>query len=222
MPSVEPGYPGGLEVGRDVTVAGFIDNDGTRIHLSRGGGEPSVVYRNTNDGSVDGLSRDETIWLLGHSEHGDSRYPALRAHRSRRRIRGRRTGRRSRPRVDAHWRSLRYAGDQRVLVGHERQGRDQLLLWDVATGAVTRTRDRPARRRFRRLLPRRAGRCWSLHTSAGRTTMHRYDLATGELVDLPAAPGVVSGALPGRMGRSGTAGRAQPTRLNSACWGRTG
>ena len=33
-----------------------------------------------------------------------------------------------------------------------------------------------------------------VHTHAGRTTVHRYDLASGELTDLPVAVGVVSGA----------------------------
>ena len=64
MPNVEPGYPAGLEVGLHVAVAGFVDDHGTRIHLSLDGQEPTVVYRNSNDGSVDALSRDETIWLL--------------------------------------------------------------------------------------------------------------------------------------------------------------
>ena len=73
MPSVEPGYPAGLEVGNDVEVAGFVDDDGTRIHLSVGGGEPAVVYQNGNDASVDGLSRDETVWVLAHSEHDTRR-----------------------------------------------------------------------------------------------------------------------------------------------------
>ena len=31
------------------------------------------------DGGVGALSTDETLWVLSHSEHGDSRYPALRA-----------------------------------------------------------------------------------------------------------------------------------------------
>ena len=56
MPTVAPGYPAGLEVGLHVAVAGFVDDDGTRIHLSLRGGEPTVVYRHANDGSVDGLS----------------------------------------------------------------------------------------------------------------------------------------------------------------------
>ncbi|MET3807322.1 dipeptidyl aminopeptidase/acylaminoacyl peptidase [Nakamurella sp. UYEF19] len=193
MPSVEPGYPAGLEAGRNVVIAGFADDDGTRIHLSVAGADPTVVYRNTNDGSVDGLSYDETIWLLAHSEHGDSRYPALRAISV---ADGRVLGELD----DTPGKGLGaigfapIPGDTRVLVGHERQGRDQLLIWDITTGGVTELDiDLPGDISgdfypdARSLL--------ILHTSAGRTSMHRYDLATGELTDLPAATGVISGAV---------------------------
>ena len=77
---VAAGYPAGLEVGTSVVLAGFSDDDGTRIHLARtGAGEPDVVYRHAEDGGVGALTTDETVWVLSHSEHGDSRYPALRA-----------------------------------------------------------------------------------------------------------------------------------------------
>ncbi len=193
MPTVEPGYPAGLEPGRQIIIAGFVDDDGTRIHLAVGGAEPKVVYQNTNDGSVDGLSTDETIWLLAHSEHGDSRYPALRAISVADQTviaelddtPGKGLG------------AIAFSplpGDQRVLVGHERRGREELLLWDVATGQTTELDiDLPGDISgdfypdARSLL--------IVHTRAGRTTMHRYDLTTAQLVDLPAASGVISAAL---------------------------
>ena len=53
------------------------------------------------------------------------------------------------------------AGDQRLLVLHERRGREELLLWDVAAGTETELAHRPARRADRRLLPRTRRRCWS-------------------------------------------------------------
>ena len=193
MPNVEPGYPAGLEVGLHVAVAGFVDDHGTRIHLSLDGQEPTVVYRNSNDGSVDGLSRDETIWLLGHSEHGDSRYPALRAIAVG-------DGSVIAELDDAPGKGLSamafspIAGDQRVLVGHERHGRDQLLLWNVVTGIVTELAIDLPGDVYGDFYPD-AHSLLIVHTSAGRTTMHRYQLATGALVDLPAPPGVISGAV---------------------------
>ncbi len=193
MPNVEPGYPCGLEVGLRVTVVGFVDDDGTRIHLSRDDREPHVVYRNTNDASVDGLSQDETIWLLGHSEHGDSRYPALRAIAVA-------DGSVIAELDDTPGRGLSamafspIAGDQRVLVGHERHGRDQLLLWDVVTGTVAELDiDLPGD--ISGDFYPDATALLIMHTSAGRTTMHRYQISTGELFDLPAAVGVISGAV---------------------------
>ncbi len=192
LPEVAPGYAAGLEVGRSVVLAGFSDDDGTRVHLTTGDAEPQIVYRHAEDGGVGALSTDETIWVLSHSEHGDSRYPALRAFALP-------TGEVIGELSDAPGRGLGalafspVAGDQRLLVGHERRGREELLLWDLASGAVT---ELPID------LPGDLDADFSadgaalivLHTHAARTTVHRYDLATGELADLPVTPGVVSGA----------------------------
>lgn len=193
LPGVDPGYPAGLAAGSRVTVAGFADDDGSRIHLSAGGAEPTVVYRNSADASVDGLSHDETVWLLAHSEHGDSRYPALRAISVQ-------TGEVLAELDDTPGKGLGavafapVAGDQRVLVSHERQGRDQLLIWDVGSGAVTELDIDLPGDVSADFYPD-AGALLVLHTSAARTSMHRYDLSTGELSSLPAAPGVTSAAL---------------------------
>ena len=193
MPSVAPGYPAGVEAGRQVWLAGFVDDDGARIHLWVDGGEPTVVYRNDNDANVDALSRDETIWLLAHSEHGDSRYPALRAISVS-------DGRVLAELDDTPGRGLSaiafapVPGDQRVLVSHERHGRDQLLIWDAGTGVVTElVIDLPGD--LSGDFYPDASAVLLLHTSAGRTSMHRYELATSELTDLPAARGVISAAL---------------------------
>jgi len=192
MPTVEPGYPAGLEVGRRVAIAGFSDDGGTRIHLSVDGEEPTVVYRNANDGSVDGLSRDEMIWLLAHSEHGDSRYPALRAISVA-------DGSVLAELDDTPGKGLSaiafspVAGDQRVLVGHERRGRDELLLWDIASGEVTELAVDLPGDVSGDFYPD-AESLLLVHTSAGRTTMHHYDLTSASLTDLPAAAGVISGA----------------------------
>ena len=193
MPTVLPGYPAGLEAGCGVTIAGFVDDDGTRIHLVAGDADPRVVYRDEHDAAVDGLSRDETIWLLAHSEHGDSRYPALRAVSVA-------DGRILSELDDNPGKGLGalefspVAGDQRVLVGHERRGRDELLLWDAVSGVVTELAIDLPGDLSGAFFPD-ASALLILHTRAGRTTMHRYELGNGRLTDLPAAPGVISGAL---------------------------
>ena len=79
----------------------------------------------------------------------------------RRRRRRRREVRRPRDSASTALAFAPVAGDQRLLLLHERRGREELLIWDVATGHRDRARDRPARRARRRLLPRTRRRCWS-------------------------------------------------------------
>jgi dienelactone hydrolase len=192
MPTVPAGYPAGIEVGTSVVLAGFSDDDGTRIHIAANGAEPRVVYRHVEDGGVGALSADETIWVLSHSEHGDSRYPALRAFSLP-------SGDVIAELSDAPGKGLAAVtfspvrGDHRLLVGHERRGRDELLIWDPVAGTV---RELPIE------LPGDLvadfypdGRALLLvHTHAGRTTVHRYDLTSERMIDLPVSVGVVSGA----------------------------
>ena len=192
MPTVAAGYPAGLKVGTSVVLVGFSDDDGTRVHLAQAGGAPEVVYRHAEDGGVGALSTDETLWVLSHSEHGDSRYPALRALSL---PAGDIVGELS----DAPGKGLAVIdfspirGDQRLLVGHERRGRDELLIWDVESGAVTELAIDLPGDLDADFYPD-ASALLVVHTSAGRTTVHRYDLATGALTDLPVSTGVVSGA----------------------------
>ena len=100
------------------------------------------------------------------------------------------------------------AGDPRLLLLHERRGREELLIWDVVADTETELAHRPARRAGRRLLPRTAARLLVWHTHAARTRLHRYDLATGELTELPVAAGLRRlGARSARTARSSTPAR---------------
>lgn len=194
LPDVPPGYPAGVEVGRRVVLAGFADDDGSRIHLSVAGAPARVVYRHAEDASVGALTSDETIWVLANTEHGDARYPALRALSVA-------DGRVLAELSDAPGRGLDplavspVAGDQRILVGHERRGRDELLIWDPVSGAATELLlDLPGDLDADFTADGTA--LIVLHTHAGRTTVHRYDLTSGALTALPTARGVVTGATP--------------------------
>lgn len=130
---VPPGYSAGLEVGLGVVLAGFSDDEGTRVHLNRGGRGTQVVYRHATDAGVGALATDEKLWVLEHTEHGDSRYPALRAIMVD-------DGSIVAELDDSPGKGLcclgfsPISGDQRLLVGHERRGRDELLIWDAASG----------------------------------------------------------------------------------------
>ena len=82
LPGVEDGYPAGLEIGRRLVAAGTSTDDGTRIWLGERGGPARVVYAHAEDAGVGALSDDETLLAISHSEHGDSRHPAVRVVRT--------------------------------------------------------------------------------------------------------------------------------------------
>jgi acetyl esterase/lipase len=192
LPCVEDGYPAGLEIGRRVVAAGTSTDDGTRIWLRRGDGPAEVVYRHREDAGVGALSEDEQLLAISHSEHGDSRHPAVRVVRVA-------DGAAVAEKSDGPGKGLSplafapVAGDSRLLVMHERRGRDELLLWDVATGAETELAiDLPGDLHADFTPDAAALLVW--HTHAARTRLFRYRLADGELVELPVAPGCVGGA----------------------------
>ncbi len=198
LPNAAAGYPAGLEVGTAVVLAGFADDDGTRVHLARDGAAPEIVYQHPEDGGVGALSADETIWVLSHSEHGDARYPALRAISV---ADGTVLGELS----DAPGQGLialmfsPVPGDQRLLVGHERRGRHELLIWDVTAGAVGELDIDLPGDLDADFYPDGSA-VLVVHTHAGRTSLHRFDLEDNRLTLLPGARGVVSGAVPRRDG----------------------
>ena len=192
LPEVPPGYPAGVSIGRTLALAGFVDDDGTRVHLARDG-RIDTVYRHETDGGVGALSVDESIWVLSHSEHGDSRYPALRALRV---LDNSVIGELD----DTPGKGLTaiefspVAGDQRLLVGHERRGRDELGIWDLSTGEfIELVIDLPGD--LDGAFYPDGTALLVVHTHQGRSTLHRYEPPTGHLSTLPAAPGVISGAL---------------------------
>jgi dienelactone hydrolase len=189
------GYQAGLEVGRKLTALGTATGDGSRIWLSRAGEPAQLIYSHIEDAGVGALSRDETLLAISHSEHGDSRHPALRVLRTD-------TGETVAELSDGPGKGLTALafperdGDTRLLVGHERRGRDELLIWDVATGEQTELRiDLPGELAADFYPDGNA--LLVAHTHAARGTLHRYDLAgptPGALTALDTAPGCVGEA----------------------------
>jgi dipeptidyl aminopeptidase/acylaminoacyl peptidase len=197
LPAVPPGYPAGVAVGNTLAIAGFSDDDGTRIHLARDG-RIDQVYRHEADGGVGALATDESIWVLSHSEHGDSRYPALRAFAVA-------DGAVLAELDDSPGKGLTaiafspVPGDQRLLVGHERRGRDELGIWDLGTGRFTELDIDLPGDLDAEFYPDGSALI-VLHTHQGRSELYRYQLGTGSLTRLPAATGVISGAIARRDG----------------------
>src|SRR5699024_4869933 len=84
-------------------------------------------------------------------------------------------------------------GDPRLLVVHERHGREELLIWDVETDTEAE---------LHLDLPGEVSADWFpdgkalliAHTHHARTEMYRYDLRSGSLTRLDTPAGTVVGA----------------------------
>jgi dienelactone hydrolase len=197
LPAVEAAYPAGLEVGRGIVAVGRSTDDGSELWLAPAGGEVRVIYRHPDPASVDALTRDDELLVVSHSEHGDPRYPALRVLRTA-------DTTLDEPAVvvdkwDGEGRGLHalefgpLPDDRRLLVGHERRGREELLIWDVEADTETElVLD----------LPGDVTAGWYPdgsallvgHDHAARSELYRYDLASGTLEKLDTPTGVVRGA----------------------------
>lgn len=191
LPGTHAGYPAGLELGDSVIGMGMSTDDGVTVWVT-GDGDPRVVYQHEQDGGLAAFSWDETMLAISHSEHGDSRHPALRVLRV---ADGSAVGEKQ----DGPGKGLDalefapVSGDPRLLVLHERRGREELLIWDV---------EADTEREITLDLPGEVSGEWFpdgealliAHTYQARTSLHRYDLASGALTDLPTPPGTVGGA----------------------------
>jgi dipeptidyl aminopeptidase/acylaminoacyl peptidase len=189
---VGPAYPAGLEVGRSLVAIGRSTDDGSELWLAPSAGLPRVIYRHPAPASVEALTRDDELLAISHSEHGDPRYPALRVLR---------TADDSvvAEKWDGENRGLHafefgpLPGDRRLLAGHERRGREELLIWDVVADTETEiVLDLPGDVTAG-FYPDGTALLVG-HDHAARSEIYRYDLATGALEKLDTPPGVVRGA----------------------------
>ncbi|MEU0033113.1 prolyl oligopeptidase family serine peptidase [Streptomyces sp. NPDC006333] len=197
-PGLEPSYPGGLAIGRDgrtAVVGRSTDDDGSTIHLVRSGEEPVEIYRHRESAGVGDLSHDGSLIAVEHTEHGDAMHSALRVLRpdgsTVADLDDSKGGT-----VELGLEVLGFApvdGDTRLLIGHQRRGRWEPLVWDVATGEETD---------LSLDLPGDVGAEWYpdgsalliAHSFEARSDLWRYDLASGELLRVPTFAGTVSGA----------------------------
>jgi len=130
-PGVPAAYPAGLEIGHDVVVVGCSADDGSSVHVVRDG-SANLLYASEHDADVAGLSRDESLVVLEHSEHGDSRHRALRVLTL--------DGDVVWERWDGEGLGLHAMGfspvdgDRRLLAVHEREGRPLPFVVDPTTG----------------------------------------------------------------------------------------
>ncbi len=187
-------YPAGLAIGRSgVVVAGGSDDEhGTRVHVVAGG-TSRVLYAHREDAWVADLSPDEELVAISQSEHGDSRHPDLRVLRLS-------DGSVVRELSDGPGKGVSpvafspVPGDARLLVEHERAGRAELLVLDVATGEETPV--------VLGVPGEVAGAEWTrdgrglvvLVDHHARTLLHRVDLTTGHVEAIGPSGGSVGAA----------------------------
>ncbi|MFE6150105.1 prolyl oligopeptidase family serine peptidase [Streptomyces sp. NPDC057889] len=195
---LEASYPAGLAIGRDgstAVVGRSTDEDGTTIHVVRGGGAPQEIYRHRESAGVGDLSHDGTLIAIEHTEHGDAMHSALRVVRP--------DGTTVAELDDTKGGSqelglevLGFApvdGDTRLLVGHQRRGRWEPMVWDVASGEETD---------LALGLPGDVSAEWYpdgsallvAHSFEARSDLWRYEFGSGAQTRVETPPGTVSGA----------------------------
>ncbi|MFI0785220.1 S9 family peptidase [Streptomyces lydicus] len=140
-PGLDPSYPGGLAIGRDGTavVGRSTDEDGSTVHLVRPGQPPVEIYRHRESAGVGDLSHDGSLIALEHTEHGDAMHSAIRVVRAD----GSTVAELDDTKGGTEELGLSVMGfapvdgDSRLLVGHQRRGRWEPMLWDPLTGVET-------------------------------------------------------------------------------------
>jgi dipeptidyl aminopeptidase/acylaminoacyl peptidase len=204
LDGVPDGWAGGLALGLRRVVAGISTDEGFAIYVSDDGAPARRIHLHReavlvaggesydNGFNLAGLSADETLVALEHSEHGDLMHQALR-------VVDARTGATVADLRDpglnlqaAAWSPL--PGDQRLLIGHEREGEIRPAIWDVMTGELV-----PLHLGLPGLVH---GNCWWPDASAllltnlhdGRDELYRLDPSTMALEPIPHPGGVVTGA----------------------------
>src|SRR5437660_2191496 len=193
-PDLEPAYSAGLVLGTGFGVLGRSRGDeGTTIHVLRGREAPRRIYQHAQTAYVVDLARDETLVAIAHSEHGDSRNPAIRVLDLDGRAVAELWDGPGRGLDPVQWAPVR--GDQRLLAMHDRRGRSQPLILDAATSKVDDIElDLPGET-FADWYPD-ARALLVGHEHRGRTELYRYDLGTRALERLAAEAGTITSARP--------------------------
>ncbi|MFG3495723.1 prolyl oligopeptidase family serine peptidase [Streptomyces sp. NPDC047928] len=196
-PGLEASYPAGLAIGRDGTsvIGRSTDEDGSTIHVVRPGRTPLEIYRHRESAGVGDLSHDGTLLAVEHTEHGDAMHSALRVVR----LDGSVVAELDDTKGGTEELGLSVLGfapvdgDTRLLVGHQRRGRWEPMLWDVASGVETD---------LALDLPGDVSAEWFpdgsglliVHSFEARSEMWRYEIATRDLVRVDTPAGSVSSA----------------------------
>jgi dienelactone hydrolase len=187
---LRPAYSANTALGSGFALVGRSGAEGTTIDLVAEGGSRRL-YAHRESAQIGMLSPDEELFVVSHSEHGDARNRAIR-------ILDRR-GSAVADLWDGPGRGLRATrwspvpGDERVLIGHERDGTWKPLIFDARARMEQRIDvDLPGEIEpswypdARALLLR--------HDHRGRGELYRYDLDRKTLARLHTSPGSIDWA----------------------------
>ena len=204
LTGVPTGWPGGIALGRRRIVAGISTDDGFGVYVADDGAPARRIHHHREavmvagaEGfdtgfNLAGLSADETLIALEHSEHGDLLHQALR-------VIDAATGATVADLHDegmtlqaAAWSPI--PGDQRLAIGHEREGELRPAIWHVATGVLEPIHlDIPGMVHVDDWWPDASALLLTqLHD--GRDRLYRLDLATMALELIPHQEGITTGA----------------------------
>lgn len=192
-PEAGDGVASGLALGHGpngpVAVFALAVQEGIAVWRQFDGQPAEAIYRHDQDGMSGPLSTDATRVAIRHSEHGDASTPGIR-------VLDVATGHsvaemRDEGKLLCPIGFAPRPGDPRLLVRHERYGRDELLLWDTDTGH---------QREITIELPGQLDAIWLdadnlavRHTHHGRATLHRCRLDGSELTQIGPDEGCVLG-----------------------------
>ena len=186
-PDVPAGYDAGCEVGRSLAVVATSTDDGVAVHVVRRDAT-ALLYSSEHDAELAGLSRDDRLVLLEHSEHGDSRHRALRVLT----VDGEVVADLwDGPGLGLHGMGFDPTGST-VLALHEQSGRPMPLLWDPVSGDVDRL-DLPLEGDLSADWFQDGSALLVVASARGRSTMHRVGL-DGSVTDLETPTGTVTDA----------------------------
>jgi dipeptidyl aminopeptidase/acylaminoacyl peptidase len=205
LPGAPVGWPEGLAVGAELAVGVIADREGFALYVSERGGPAREIHRDadtvsfsSNDYHVEGadrvgLSTDETFVCVEVAQAGDNIHRALL-------VLDPRSGETVAELADgpgfglsaSGWSPV--AGDQRLLIAHERGDLLRPSIWDpVANERADLSVDLPGDAAPLDWWPD-ASAILLNHRFRGRDRLYRYDLGTGTLTEVVHPAGEILGA----------------------------
>ncbi|MGZ4155370.1 MAG: prolyl oligopeptidase family serine peptidase [Actinomycetota bacterium] len=204
LPGAPTGWPDGLALGRRFVAAVLADRSGFALYVSQDGGPAKELFRDVDAVSIgqhdyalegfdlSGLSADESLLCITTAQEGDNIRRKLV-------VLDPATSSVVRELADPGLGVYAFAwspveGDQRLAIAHEREDLHRPGIWNVATGERTDLSiDLPGEVWPVEWYPD-ARSLLLVQRYRGRDHLHRYDVATGSLVEIAHPVGELFGA----------------------------